>query len=54
MAAKRLVDIAQTEGVTFSAGVPTVWLAVRDELVASGRELKALNRVIVAGSAMPQ
>jgi Acyl-CoA synthetases (AMP-forming)/AMP-acid ligases II len=53
MAAKRLVDIAQTEGVTFSAGVPTVWLAVRDELVASGRELKALNRVIVAGSAMP-
>jgi fatty-acyl-CoA synthase len=53
MAAKRLVDIAQTESVTFSAGVPTVWLAVRDELVASGRELKALNRVIVAGSAMP-
>src|SRR5712672_2896286 len=53
MAAKRLVDIAQTEGVTFSAGVPTVWLGVRDELIASGRELKALNRVIVAGSAMP-
>ena len=53
MAAKRLVDIAQAEGVTFSAGVPTVWLGVRDELVASGRELKALNRVIVAGSAMP-
>src|SRR5438445_13802971 len=52
MAAKRLVDIAQTEGVTLSARVPTLWLGVRDELVADGREFNALNRVIVAGSAM--
>ncbi len=48
-----LIALIEGEGVTFSAGVPTVWFALRDALHARGAGLPSLNRVIVGGSAVP-
>ncbi|MGH7659607.1 MAG: long-chain fatty acid--CoA ligase [Vulcanimicrobiaceae bacterium] len=48
-----LIDLLEREHVTFSAGVPTVWLAVRDALRASGKRLPKLERLIIGGSAVP-
>ncbi len=48
-----LIELFDREGVTFSAGVPTVWLGVRDALRAAGRRLPSLERVIIGGSAVP-
>jgi acyl-CoA synthetase (AMP-forming)/AMP-acid ligase II len=48
-----LIELLERERVTFSAGVPTVWLAVRDALRASGKRLPALERLIIGGSAVP-
>ena len=45
--------IAQ-EGVTFSAGVPTVWGGVLDHLQKTGTTLPSLRRVIVGGAALPE
>src|SRR5260370_40725826 len=36
-----------------SAGVPTVWMGVRDMLRAQNKTLPHLNRVVIGGSAMP-
>ena len=46
-------DLIEAEGVTFSAGVPTVWLAARDHLKATGKTLSTLKRVVIGGSAVP-
>ena len=48
-----LIDLIEREGVTLSAGVPTVWLGVRDALRAQNRRLPTLERIIVGGSAVP-
>ena len=52
LAPARMVRLANEEGVTFSAGVPTIWLGVRDELEKQGLSIPTLSRIIVAGSAM--
>jgi fatty-acyl-CoA synthase len=49
-----VIELCRNERVTYSAGVPTVWMAVRDALVASGERLPDLKRVIIGGSAMPR
>lgn len=49
-----LIEMMQTERVTFSGGVPTVWLAVRDALRAEQKSLPALERLIIGGSAIPR
>jgi fatty-acyl-CoA synthase len=41
------------EGVTISAGVPTVWLGLLTHLRESGKELGRLERVVIGGSACP-
>ena len=51
--AASVIELLDRERVTFSAGVPTVWLAVRDSLRASGKKLPHLERIIVGGSAVP-
>jgi fatty-acyl-CoA synthase len=51
--AKSLVELIEGESVTLSAGVPTVWLGVRDELVATGKTLPTLRMVICGGAAIP-
>jgi len=46
-------DLVESEGVTFSAGVPTVWLAARDLMKKTGRKLTTLKRVVIGGSSVP-
>jgi fatty-acyl-CoA synthase len=48
-----VIDLCDSEKVTFSAGVPTVWMAVRDMLRSQNRALPHLKRIVIGGSAMP-
>jgi len=48
-----VIEMCEQERVTLSAGVPTVWMAVRDMLHAQKKKLPALERVVIGGSAMP-
>ncbi|GAC1570890.1 MAG: 3-(methylthio)propionyl-CoA ligase [Candidatus Elarobacter sp.] len=48
-----VIEMCESERVTHSAGVPTVWMAVRDALRAQGKTLPHLKRVVIGGSAMP-
>jgi acyl-CoA synthetase (AMP-forming)/AMP-acid ligase II len=45
--------LLDSEGVTVSAGVPTVWLAARDHIKATGVIPRTLNRIVIGGSAVP-
>jgi fatty-acyl-CoA synthase len=49
-----LCELFAREGVTHSAGVPTVWLTVLQHLDATGAGLGKLRQVICGGSAMPR
>jgi fatty-acyl-CoA synthase len=42
------------ERITYSGGVPTIWLGVLDALRSSGAALPHLKRLMVAGSACPR
>jgi fatty-acyl-CoA synthase len=48
-----IIELVEGEGVTFSAGVPTVWFALRDALHARGKGLPTLERIVIGGSAVP-
>jgi fatty-acyl-CoA synthase len=48
-----VIDLCERERVTYSAGVPTVWMAVRDMLREREQRLPNLRRVVVGGAAMP-
>jgi fatty-acyl-CoA synthase len=48
-----LIDMVERESVTISLGVPTVWLAVRDELVRRNAVLPMLKALVIGGSAVP-
>jgi fatty-acyl-CoA synthase len=45
--------LIRTEGVTVSAGVPTVWLGILQLLEEDGGDLGPLQRIICGGSAAP-
>ena len=47
-------ELIDGEGVTFSAGVPTVWLMLLDYLAHSGNTLDGMSRVVCGGSAVPR
>ena len=49
-----LCELFAREGVTHSAGVPTVWLSVFQHLDATGGDLSKLRQIICGGSAMPR
>ena len=49
-----LVNLIESEDVTFSAGVPTIWLGVVQHLEATGRTVPSLEKVAVGGSAAPR
>lgn len=51
---KVLHDLMIREGVTHSAGVPTVWLAMFQHLDATGADLGKLKQAIIGGSAAPR
>lgn len=46
-----LTSLINDEKITFSAGVPTVWLALYNYLVENNKSVPTLNRCIVGGSA---
>ncbi|MCP5165611.1 MAG: long-chain-fatty-acid--CoA ligase [Pseudomonadales bacterium] len=48
-----LAALINEEGVTMSAGVPTVWLGLIAYLKSSGIRVDTLDRVIVGGAACP-
>lgn len=48
-----LKDLINREGVTFAAGVPTLWRGLLDALRKSGDKVPTLNRTIIGGSACP-
>jgi fatty-acyl-CoA synthase len=47
-------ELIETEGVTFSAAVPTVWEMLLEHLQATGAHLTNLKRVLIGGSAAPE
>ena len=50
-----ICEMIEREGVTLSAGVPTIWISVLDYLERSGVEydLSSLRQVVSGGSALP-
>jgi fatty-acyl-CoA synthase len=50
-----VLDLLEVEGVTMTAGVPTVWMAVLAAIDAEPRrwDLAALRRMVVGGAAVP-
>jgi fatty-acyl-CoA synthase len=48
-----LHDLIETEGVNYSLGVPTVWLALLNYLEAANKTVTSLQRVCVGGAACP-
>jgi acyl-CoA synthetase (AMP-forming)/AMP-acid ligase II len=49
-----LQALIENEGVTFSSGVPTIWLALLDYLDKSKTTLNKMSRVTVGGAACPR
>jgi acyl-CoA synthetase (AMP-forming)/AMP-acid ligase II len=47
-------ELLDSEGVTMTAGVPTVWLALLNHWRETGTRVDSLKRVIIGGSACPE
>jgi fatty-acyl-CoA synthase len=52
--AETLQRLIVDEGVTLTAAVPTVWLAMLQYLETTGKTLGKLDRVVIGGSAAPR
>ncbi|KVC56389.1 3-(methylthio)propionyl-CoA ligase [Burkholderia stagnalis] len=50
---KSLYELMETERVTFSAGVPTVWLGLLNYMREAGVRFSTLERTVIGGSACP-
>ncbi|HEY0878581.1 MAG TPA: 3-(methylthio)propionyl-CoA ligase [Zeimonas sp.] len=50
---KSLYELFEAEGVTYSAGVPTVWLGLLQHLKQAGVKFSTLKRTVIGGSACP-
>lgn len=50
---KSIVELAQSEDVTFLAGVPTVWMGLAAYLKDTGQRLPKVKTVVCGGSAVP-
>jgi fatty-acyl-CoA synthase len=48
-----LCELFESEGVTVSLGVPTVWLGFEAYLATSGRQIPTLRRLVSGGAAVP-
>jgi acyl-CoA synthetase (AMP-forming)/AMP-acid ligase II len=48
-----LHELMESEGVNFSLGVPTVWLALLEHLERAGEKANSLKRICVGGAACP-
>ena len=49
-----LHELMESEGVTYSAGVPTIWQMLLAHLKDTNGKLTTLQRVTVGGSACPE
>jgi fatty-acyl-CoA synthase len=52
--AKSVVELAEQEGATILAGVPTIWINTAAYLKESGKRLPKVHTVICGGSAVPR
>jgi 3-(methylthio)propionyl---CoA ligase len=52
--AKILCDLMRDEGITHSAGVPTVWIAMFAHMDSTGMDYGSLRHVVIGGSAAPR
>lgn len=50
---KSLYELFESEGVTLSAGVPTVWQGLLAHVDAEGKKFSTMRRTVVGGSACP-
>lgn len=50
---RSVADLMNTERVSFSAGVPTVWMGLLAHLQKTGERLTTLKRLVTGGSACP-
>jgi fatty-acyl-CoA synthase len=50
---KSVYELLEAEGVTLSAGVPTVWLMLLNHMKAGGLKFSTMKRTIIGGSACP-
>ncbi|WP_229518807.1 3-(methylthio)propionyl-CoA ligase [Massilia rhizosphaerae] len=50
---KSLYDLFEVEGVTFSAGVPTVWLGLVNHVLQNGLAFSTFRRTVIGGAACP-
>ncbi len=50
---KSLYDLFENEGVTFSAGVPTVWLGLLNYVAQHQLKFSSFRRTVIGGSACP-
>jgi len=50
---KSLYALFEDEGVTFSAGVPTVWLGLVNHVLEGGLRFSTFRRTVIGGSACP-
>ncbi len=48
-----LFELFEKEGVTYSAGVPTVWLGLLGHVKQQGARFSTLQRTVIGGSACP-
>ncbi|ELZ91188.1 acyl-CoA synthetase [Haloferax mucosum ATCC BAA-1512] len=49
-----LAKLIEEEGVTMTAGVPTVWLGLLEYLDENDADISSLERIIIGGSAAPK
>ncbi|TYR31850.1 fatty-acid--CoA ligase [Mesorhizobium microcysteis] len=54
MDGESIYELLDTEKVTFTAAVPTVWLMLLQYLEQTGRKLPHLKKVVIGGSACPR
>ncbi|GAO22046.1 acyl-CoA synthetase protein [Alicycliphilus sp. B1] len=50
---KSVYELIEAEGVTFAAGVPTVWQMLLNHVQAAGLKFSTLGRTVIGGSACP-
>ncbi|HLR12319.1 MAG TPA: long-chain-fatty-acid--CoA ligase [Burkholderiaceae bacterium] len=48
-----LYDLCESEGVTLSAGVPSIWQILLDHVQTQSKRFSTLSRAIIGGSACP-
>ena len=54
MDGESILELLETEGVTFSAAVPTVWQMLLAHMKNTGDRPSKLKRVVIGGSAVPE